>query len=174
MVHVYDSTHGHPRLQFLARFLFRRSISSIFHSSPKQHHTIFKWTRTGSQCYQASIMLAASEKLIKLLINRFCVKHKYELRRFFSFPSLMFTDQHPKKYIFLEYARTEEEKYKSEPIQLLLLFFADFIIRDYLELERCFFCCRCYTLETLTKIEVKREKIHFLLVWSLSDKTTNI
>lgn len=118
MVHVYDSTHGHPRLQFLARFLFRRSISSIFHSSPKQHHTIFKWTRTGSQCYQASIMLAASEKLIKLLINRLCVKHKYELRRFqFVFGSII----------------------SSLQSVFLVSFFADFILRDYLELERCFF-----------------------------------
>lgn len=86
------------RLQFSASISFRSPFDfHLFSICPQniatRTHThtlsltspIFKWTRTGfSMLLGFHYVEAASEKLIKLLINRFCVKHKYELRRFFS------------------------------------------------------------------------------------------
>lgn len=120
---------------FRLRFHFEaRSISIYFpfahKTTPLEHtHTlsltspIFKWTRTGfSMLLGFHYVEAASEKLIKLLINRFCVKHKYELRRFFSL-SLSFHSCY-----------STPAEYGKRSKNLGSFFFADFIIRDYSEL----------------------------------------
>lgn len=86
------------RLQFSFGFTLSDSISSIFHfvwnNNNKTSHslTITNVAFSNGHALDFSIigpaiMLAASEKLIKLLINRFCVKHKYELRRFHFLPT---------------------------------------------------------------------------------------
>lgn len=75
------------RLQFffLSSFDFHLFSIRSTNNYTLSRSPIFKWTRTGfSMLLGFHYVRAASEKLIKLLINRFCVKHKYELRRVFS------------------------------------------------------------------------------------------
>lgn len=84
-----------------------------------------------------STLGTASEKLIKLLINRFCVKHKYELRRFFvrlAVPRVYWPA--PKNtYLWNTNARTAKKRKRIwADAVVVLVFFADFIIRDYSEL----------------------------------------
>lgn len=98
-IHIVRSAGGHPSFAIFGFDFISKPVRfpSIFHLPTKHRHSnththtlsltspIFKWTRTGfSMLLGFHYVEAASEKLIKLLINRFCVKHKYELRRFFS------------------------------------------------------------------------------------------
>ena len=139
------------RLQFSFGFILSDSISSIFHfvwNNNKNSHslTITNVAFSNGHALDFSIigpaiMLAASEKLIKLLINRFCVKHKYELRRFHFLPTAS-----PRVPV----------TWKQQSV-LLFSSSADFIIRDYLELDRIF--CVSFFFSPLS---------FFSCVWKLS------